>query len=163
MPAVIDAIRACEYLFLGAVSEPEENQLRVVLLEATTGAKPSEKEVAERFAEFPEPERTRLTELLVRSNVIDHFEGCQKFELLWDNYIGYSVVNESYSYGEPMSSRGDMRLLIEFEKSNYLDYLSRATFATADYPDPFKHWEIICLNHTVDVASHVEPRVRILP
>jgi len=155
MTSEIDAIRSCEYLFLDAIGEPEENQLRVVILEATTGATPSEQQLAE----FGEP----LRSILAGSKAIEHLDGCKRFELFWDNYVGYSVVNESYSTGEPESSIGTGRLLVEYEKSNYLEYLSRATFATADYPGPYKHWAIYCQNHTVDVASQVEPIVRVLP
>jgi hypothetical protein len=152
----IDAIRSCKYLYLDAISEPEDNQLRIVILEATTGATVSEQQLA-----AEDNEAIRL--ILAGSKAIEHLEGCKKFELVWEIYIGYSVVNESYSNGEPESSNGKGRLLVEYEKSEYLEYLSRASFATADYPGPYKHWALYCLNHTIDVASQVEPRVRILP
>ena len=153
MTDVIAAIRACKYLYLGAITEPEVNRLRVVLLEAVRGATLS----AERLA--AETDET-IRSILAGSHAIEHLKGCKKFELLWDSYIGYSVVNESYSNGEPPESGGKGRLFEEYERSNYLEYLSKASFATADYPGPFRHWAIYCLDHTIDVVSHVEPIAR---
>lgn len=155
MTSEIDAIRSCKYLYLDAIREPEDNQLCVVILEAAAGARLGEKQLR---AEHDETIRS----LLADSRVIDHLEGCKKFELFWPSYIGYSVVNESYSNGEPEPSSGKGRLLVEYEQSEYLEYLSRASFATAAFPGPYKHWAIHCLNHTIDVASQVEPMVRVL-
>ena len=156
MTSEIDAVQCCKYLYLDTVSEPEENSLRVVVLEATIGATPIEQPLTAEHYEAIRP-------LLAGSRAIEHLAGCKKFELLWDSYIGYSVVNESYSNGEPASSNGKGRLMVEYERSEYLDYLSRASFATADYPGPYKHWALYCLNHTIDVASQDSPVVRILP
>lgn len=156
MTTAIDAIRSCEYLYLDAISEPEQNQLCIVILEATTGAELSEQQLTAEHGEA-------IGSILTGTRAIEHLEGCKKFELVWENYIGYSVVNESYSNGEPASSNGKGRLMVEYEKSEYLEYLSRASFATVDYPGPYKHWALYCLNHTIDVASQVEPRIMVLP
>ncbi|PKO63810.1 MAG: hypothetical protein CVU23_09535 [Betaproteobacteria bacterium HGW-Betaproteobacteria-17] len=156
MTSVVDAIRSCKYLYLDAIREPEENQLSIVLLEAIAGATLTEEDFA------AEPNES-IRAMLAGSKAIEHVEGCMRFELSWQRYIGYSVVNESYSNGEPESSNGRGRLLVEYEKSNYLEYLSRASFASTDYPGPFKHWAIHCLNHTIDVASQDAPIARVLP
>jgi hypothetical protein len=156
MTSVVDAIRSCKYLYLDAIREPEQNQLSIVLLEAIAGATLTEEDFA------AEPNES-IRAMLAGSKAIEHVEGCMKFELSWQRYIGYSVVNESYSNGEPESSNGRGRLLVEYEKSNYLEYLSRASFASTDYPGPFKHWAIHCLNHTIDVASQDAPIARVLP
>ena len=153
MTSIIDAIRSCKYLYLGAISEPRENQLRVVILEATTGSTLGE----EKLAAVPDEV---LRSVLAGSRSIEHLEGCRRFELFWESYIGYSVVNESYSNGEPATSGGVGRLFVEYGHSNYLEYLSKASFATAVYPGPYRHWAIYCLNHTVDVASRVDPDIR---
>jgi hypothetical protein len=153
MMSAIDAIRSSRYLYLEAVTEPRDNQLRLVILEATTGDTIGEETLA------AEPDMT-LRSILTGAKTIDHLEGCRKFELFWESYIGYSVVNESYSNGEPETSKGKGHTLVEYESSNYLEYLSKATFATADYPGPYRHWAIYCLNHTIDVASQVDPVVR---
>lgn len=154
MISAIDEILTCKYLYLDTITEPQDNQLRIVILEATLGAAVSEEQLAAEPAE--------LRSILTGSRPIEHASGSRRFELFWRSYIGYSVVNESYSNGEPESSQGKGRLLVEYESSNYLEYLSKASFATADYPGPFRHWAIYCLNHTIDIASQVEPIVKVL-
>jgi hypothetical protein len=149
----IEAINSCEYLYLDAATEPQVNQLRVVILEARTGEVISEAKLR------AEPDET-LRSILRGSREIGHFEGCRKFEVFWNSYIGYSVVNESYSNAEPTAFERKGRLFAEFERSNYLEYLSKASFATAEYPGHYRHWAIYCQNHTVAVASQVGPVVR---
>jgi hypothetical protein len=88
--------------------------------------------------------------------------GCRRFELVWESYIAYSIVNESYSNGEPDTSVAvdGLRLFVEYSRSQYLDYLSKVSFASADYPGPYRHWAIYCQDHTIDIASQAEPVIR---
>jgi hypothetical protein len=152
--AQVEAIRACKYLYLHAISEPEMNSLRVVLHEAKVGSPPT----AEQLAEEALPE---VRELLAGSKAIVHGLGCQVFELFWPSYVGYSVENESYASPEPKDSVGEGRLVVVYTQSVYLTYLSKASFASADYPGLFKHWALLCLNHIVNVASVEEPVVTV--
>ena len=154
MNSHVGAIRACKYLYLHSVSEPEENSLRVVLHEAKVGGPPT----AEQLAQEALPS---VRELLAGSNAIVHGPGCQVFELVWPSYIGYSVENESYALPEPEESVGEGRLIVVYTESVYLRYLSKATLASADYPGPFKHWALCCLNHIVNVASVEEPAIMV--
>lgn len=153
MNAQIEAIRACEYLYLHAISEPEENSLRVVLHEARVDSPPTSGQLAEET--LPE-----VRELLAGSKAIVYGPGCQVFELVWPSYIGYAVENESYALPEPKESVGEGSVKI-YTQSGYLDYLAKASFASADYPSPFKHWALLCLNHIVNVASIEEPVVTV--
>jgi len=153
MESAIDALRSCEYLYLGAISEPGSNDLCIEVLEARVGEAATEADVADEQDE-------RLRSLLLGSSPIEHFDDCRTFSLYWSTYICYGVVNESYSSGEPETRKGKGRLLVEYENSNFLDYLAVATFATEDYPGPYRHWAIQCLNRTIDVASQVQPVVR---
>jgi hypothetical protein len=153
-PELPGAIQSCAYLYLHAIDEPEVNQLRVVILEGRVGEPLGEKELA------AEKDPT-LRSILEGARRIDHFEDCRAFELFWESYIGYSVVNESYSNGEPETSKGTAaKKLVEYSESQYLEYLSRASFATADYPGPYRHWALYCSDHTIDVASQVDPVIR---
>ncbi|HEV7504445.1 MAG TPA: hypothetical protein VGS07_06015 [Thermoanaerobaculia bacterium] len=154
MNAQIEAIRACEYLYMHAISEPEENSLRVVLHEARVDSPPTSEQLAEEA--LPE-----VRELLADSKTIVYGPGCQVFELVWPSYIGYAVENESYALPEPKESVGEGSLVIIYTESGYLDYLAKASFASADYPGTFKHWAFLCLNHIVNVASLEEPVVTV--
>ena len=127
--------------------------LRIVLHEAQVGAPPSEEQM------MGEPSEIR--NLLSGTKSIAHLPGCRVFELVWPDYIGYSVVNESYGSLEPTESIGEGQLLKTFTKSVYLDYLAQATFASSDFPGPFKHWAIYCLDHIVNVASTEEPIIHV--
>jgi hypothetical protein len=156
MTALADSIRSCDYLYLGALTEPSVNAIRIVLLEAKAGA-PID---ADTLASESDPV---LRSILVGSRKIDHFPGCRRFELVWKSYIGYSIVNESYSNGEPDTSVAvgvRRRLFVEFSRSQYLDYLAEASFASNDYPGPYRHWAIYCQDHTIDIASQVDPIIR---
>ena len=148
----IKTIRACQYLYLHHIGEPEENTLRLVLHEARLGSSPSE----DRLNAETSP---GLRKILSESRAIEHGPGCKIFEVVWDTYIGYSVLNESYASPEPETSQGEGRLFVEYTTSVFLDYLSRATFASTDYPGPFKHRAVYCLNHSVDIASTREPKI----
>ncbi len=154
MNPLVEAIRACRYLYLDSLSEPDENSLRVVLHEAKIGGPPTAEELADES--LPE-----VRELLAGSRAIVHGPGCQVFELVWPSYVGYSVENESYALPEPKESVGEGRLLVVYTESVYLRYLSKATLASADYLGSFRHWALCCLNHIVNVASVDEPDVTV--
>ena len=154
MNTAIEALRACKYLYMHAISEPEENSVRVVLQEAKVSGPPTPEQLAAEIV----PE---LRKLLAESKAIVHGPGCRVFELVWPSYIGYSVENEIYGSPEPRESVGEGRLIVEYTKSVYLSYLSKATFASPDYPGPFKHWALHCLNHIVNVASVQEPSITV--
>jgi hypothetical protein len=100
--------------------------------------------------------------ILVGSRKIQPMPGCRRFELVWKTYIGYSVINESYSNGEPDASIavGDRRRFVEYSTSQYLDYLAKASFASKDHPGPYRHWALYCQDHTIDIASQADPIVR---
>lgn len=150
----VEALRACKYLYLHELSEPEENQLRLVLYEAKIGAAASQ-------ATLDAEPNSEIRCLLSESKSIEHGPGCKIFEINWSSYIAYSVLNESYALPEPDTSVGTGRLFVKYTKSVYLDYLSRVTFADSTFPGPFKHWAVYCLNHCVDVASTADPTIEV--
>jgi hypothetical protein len=150
----ISAIRACEYLFLHSVSEPPEGGVQIVVHEAKTGAGTSSGVLA---AE-PLPE---LRKILAQSSSIVHSAACKVFTITWPKYIGYSMENESYALPEPTTSKKEGRLFVEYSESVYLQYIARSSFASTDYPGPFKHWAVYCLDHVFNVASTEQPLVQI--
>jgi hypothetical protein len=122
MNTLADIIGSCDYLYLDALTEPSVNQIRIVLLEGAAGPPVD----ADALASEPDPV---LRSLLVGARKIDHMPGCRRFELVWTNYIGYSIVNESYSNREPKTSIavGDRRRFAEYSSSQYLDYFRTGT------------------------------------
>ena len=52
------------------------------------------------------------------------------------------------------------RLFRVYSDSKFLDFVKSGTIATKDYPGPFKHYGIVCLNHDLDVVSVQEPEIQ---
>ena len=134
-----------EMIYLKKIEEPEDNCLRLTLIRTNIS------NISEDI-----PIRDKII-----SNV--HSIDCDFTKPLiqvdFDRYIGYSVLNESFaSLDEYNEFDGNAFRL--FKKSRYLDFIKVATFASDDYPAPFKHYEIACLNHVIDVVSVDEPSIK---
>jgi hypothetical protein len=81
------------------------------------------------------------------------------FKIVWTQYVGYSVINESYALPDDseVSSGGHFRL---YSKSRFLDYVARATFACGEYPGPLRHWWVATENQIINVVSVKDPEIR---
>jgi hypothetical protein len=140
-------IDACKYLFLNEISEPEENELHVVIEEAKVGGVSDD--------------------LVVNGHVItglrdiESDESCLLCEIVWPTYVAYSVINESYTSWDDRES-WEGRLFRTYSRSHFLDYIAKDTFASESYPGPFVHLGIVCLRHILNIVSTAEPRIRML-
>ena len=87
MSNFVSEISSCKWLFLNSIGEPEENSLRLEILEAAT-------------LHDPEAEARPLKESLERGlplgSPIRHVAGCRIFTVEWPDYVAYSIRNESY-------------------------------------------------------------------
>ena len=141
-----ELIDTCKWIYLQEIGEPEDNSLRLVIDEAKADGPPEDIEV------LP-------GKVISGTRAIESDSTCRTFELFWPWYVSYSVRNESFcTLDKEEVCEG--RLFCLYSKSHFLDYVARATFASADYPGPLRHWGINCLNHIVDVVSTIEPQVR---
>jgi hypothetical protein len=141
-----DDIDKCKWIYLRQIGEPVDNSLRLVIDEAKAVGRQEDFEISPGM-------------VISGSRSIEADETCRVFEVIWTSYVAYSVRNESFCAIDKDES-WDGRLFCLYSKSNFLDYVARATFASADYPGPLRHWGINCLNHIVDVVSIVEPTVQ---
>jgi len=141
-----EEIDSCKYLYLREIGEPVDNSLRLLIEEAKADGPPEDCEL------LP-------GKVISGLRSIESDETCRMFEILWPSYVAYSVRNESFTQIDN-DEIWTGRLFCEFSKSHFLDYVVRATFASADYPGPLRHWGINCLNHVVDVVSSVEPQIQ---
>lgn len=155
MTSPVLQLQSCEWLFLRTLEEPRANALRVVVEEARAGA-PTYAGTVAKAASLP-----ALEPILQGARLIEHTEGCRVFELHWENYIAYSVRNESFVANDKYE-KSEGRLLVKYSKSRFLDYVALGTFASDDYPGPFMHWGVVCGDHVIDVASMEEPEVRMV-
>lgn len=142
-----DNINNHKYIYLGEIGEPEDNILRFTIKEAGVSGEETSIEIS-----GSELSGLRSIEVTDKSCV---------YEVSFDNYISYSVLNESYC-GVDEYEEYDGRLFCIYKKSHYLNYLSKASLATSDYPGPFKHYGFNCLNHIVDVISTEEPSIKLI-
>jgi hypothetical protein len=140
-------INSCESLFLRYIGEPQNNVLQILVEEAITSATTSTVELGR-------------VSLAVRA--IQGTDRSRIWEMVWEPYVSYSVRNESYaSEDEAQKSDGGRHFRI-YLKSHFLDFVSRATFATAEYPGQYRHMRVSCEDHVVDVASVNIPAIRLM-
>lgn len=95
---------------------------------------------------------------------IETDEFCKRYKIIFDNYVGYSVINESFA-----DRAGDDEftgnLFRKYTKSSFLDYMSKAAIVgTAEdiCESSCKHYEIVSLNQIIDVATCYEPVIEVI-
>ncbi len=135
-----------KYLYLTKIFEPNDNQLRLTIEEA--GSSGVEEDLSIYGHTFSD----------IQAIVSDdrHYA----YDIFFSDYIAYSVRNESFA-GNDNNEKFVGRLFCIYSKSAFLDYVSKSTFATAEYPGPFVHYGFNCLNHIVDVISLHSPDISI--
>ena len=138
-------INSCSYLFVDALNELPGNGLQVVLREGLVRAEATTLKIAD----------TQLTGL----HAIEATEKSRSFEVKWEYYVAYSVVNESFKKRRTDELwAGDLFRI--YTKSCFIDFVAAATFATDEYPGPLQHIGLLCEDHIVDVISTKEPSVK---
>jgi hypothetical protein len=144
IPKDLAELDTCASLYLREIGEPAQNSLRLIIEEAFV----TPEEVTVKFAE---------TEI-ANCHLVKPTPNSRLFEIVWDNYVAYSVANESYSTRNE-SEEFCGRFARLYAKSYFLDYVSRATLATVEYPGPMNHIQVVCECHIIDVVSTKFPRV----
>jgi hypothetical protein len=145
IPKDLAELDTCSSLLLREIGEPNQNSLRLLIEEAMV--MPDEVTVKFAGAEIANCHSVRST---VNSRL---------FEIVWDNYVAYSVANESYSTRNE-SEEFSGRFARLYGKSGFLDYISRATLACKEYPGTLQHVQLVCECHIIDVVSTKFPQVR---
>ena len=143
-----------KYLDLLEISETDEWNFRLVIAEAG---------VIENSSIVTEKEEANevVRNILNESKAIEVTETSKCYEIIFKDYISYTVTNESYAeVGKDDVFKGKLARI--YTKSAFLDYISISTFATSEYPGPFKHYGFCCLNHIIDVASMNAPSVKLI-
>jgi hypothetical protein len=132
------------YFYLEEIGELDGNTLRLVVQEAVA-----------------QGTETDIPETALTGRAIVPVSTARPLELVWENYIAYAVRNESYAI--PVEGQPPLEsMLSEQFKSAFLTFVAHSTLATAEYPGSYRHWELVCLDHVVDVASTMAPVVRSL-
>lgn len=144
---LLSQVGSCRWLLLRELIDGPNNSLRILLEEGRTQDAVQDIEIVGGVK-------------IPRVRAIEHDATCRIFELTWGNYIGYAVRNESYAQGDGSEWQGQR--VRRHNSSRFLKYLAENTFASADYPGPFGHIEIVCEHHVIDIASMEEPTVKLV-
>ncbi|WP_113653478.1 hypothetical protein [Pedobacter namyangjuensis] len=86
------------------------------------------------------------------------------FTILFESYVSYHIVNESFSNfneREGECVNGSFSFCI-YNKSTYLNFILKETFADAIFPGVMKHYCLYCQNHVIHVVSITEPIIEIV-
>jgi hypothetical protein len=144
VPKDLAELDTCSGLFLREIAEPRQNCLRLLVEEASV----MPEEVTVKFAGAE----------ITNCHFVKSTANSRLFEIIWDNYVVYSVANESYSTRNE-SEEFTGRYARLYGKSHFLDYISRATLACKEYPGPLHHIQLVCECHIIDVVSTKFPQV----
>jgi hypothetical protein len=138
-----EEINSAENVLVTELLEPKENTLE---FELTIG----------KVSDYPE--NIIIGDVNIGSGRSISFDGkCQRFKVVFENYIGYAVINESYeTLGGECFSGNRIRI---YSDSNFLNYIKLDTFATSDFPGTFKHFAFISQRHIINIASQNEPNI----
>lgn len=144
--------------FMLSLSDSADNELTVRIAPACVG---EQSEVTE----SDEP-NAALRDILNRSRPLLPDEQ-RAYEITFDNYLIYQVGNESFCSGDP-NDKFLGRFLRIYESSALLRHLGDFTDAQiledgTYYPKEWAHYQIITLNHIIDVVSLSAPTVNVLP
>lgn len=146
----IELMDACKRLYLHQVEEPEPNVLRLVIKEAVVGESYTRTDY----------NIYELQKIFHDAPPIVHEPSSKVFEIVWSEYVAYSVRNERF-VADDTSEVKTGRLFQEYSVSKYLDFVLSATFAGRDGLVPLKHVGICCIDHIIDVVSEDAPVIKV--
>jgi hypothetical protein len=139
------ALDACEYLFLSEIEELDHNGLRLVVTEGRRAG---------------ESKPIHVGDTVISGGTrIDITDESASFEVVWNNYVAYSVMNESFAAVDEQERYTGKRVRL-YSTSHFKDYVGRASFACDEYPGPTQHVAVVCENHIVDVIAATAPVVQ---
>tara|TARA_X000000950_G_scaffold142789_1_gene176989 strand:+ start:937 stop:1392 length:456 start_codon:yes stop_codon:yes gene_type:complete len=80
------------------------------------------------------------------------------FRLSFVDFVSYAVTEEMYaqSSDEQVSEGEWLRI---YSKSFFLDFVSKTTWATSEFPGPLVHFQINTLDHTIDIVTSKPPEI----
>lgn len=136
-------IDECNYLFLAEIEELHGNGLRLLVREGRTAGLPQDVHVAGQTIHDCTP--------------IAVTDESAVFELVWERYVAYCVLNESFAFPPNSEEVYTGKRVRIYSKSRFRQYISQSTFATDEYPGPMQHYEVCCEDHVVSVISTIDP------
>ena len=143
-------LNACRYIFLSKLETGPSLDLRIEVVEARSQEErvrvdTGNKELDAAFGEL---------------HPITAKEGYDAFRIVFQNYICFSVRNESYA--TPEDDEDYSLRLRRYQRSTFMDFVEKGTWAEAvpDHPGAFAHYAVVCEDHVIDVACSAEPIIQ---
>jgi hypothetical protein len=135
-----------DFIDVAEICEPEQNTLRLLVKEMSLNRRS-----AVRLQ--PPPDDAIL---------VEHQGNDRCFEIKWDRYNVFQVLNESFDSGNGPEEVYEGNLFRKYSKSRYLRFVEE-TFENVRFLDSgHQHWAIVGQNHIVHVISSAEPQIRVL-
>jgi hypothetical protein len=144
----LEDVNTEKYIYLDRLEETEDGL--VIEIMGTTTSPLDEQDIASTAEEFGED----VAELVKCSSSIDPNED-KRWRLVFENYISYAVINESYDNGD-RATRDDHNCVCTADDSDWLDYVKKSTFAF-QIINGIRHYQIRCLDHIINVAADEPP------
>src|SRR5215472_1377912 len=134
------------YLFLEQLAEPRRNALRMQVSEGT---------VSEASVPFQIGGKSFGEAFPVEIN-----PDCAKYELTWNSYVLYQVLNEIYGIPDGAAVGITRRLTRVYEKSGLLEFVLSGSGISVGSNARLLHFEVVCADHVIDVISSEAPLCR---
>lgn len=138
-----EQIDECDYLFLAEIEELSGNGLRLLVREGRAAGQRQDVHVAGQTIHDCTP--------------IAVADESAAFEIVWEHYVAYCVLNEAFAFSPSSEDVYTGKRVRIYSESRFRQYVSRATFATDEYPGPMQHYEVCCEDHLVNVISTIHP------
>jgi hypothetical protein len=138
-----DELNSSSHVFLTEICELQANCLRIVLRESKASS-------------FPVPIRVGGADL-GEGFPVEIDDTCATFQLDWNNYVLYQVLNESFGMPADASEVYEGKIARTYSSSKLLQFVMATTHATNEYPSRLLHYEVICADHVVNVICAEPP------
>ncbi len=141
-----ESINSHGCIYLGNISEPQDNSLRLVLEEGSFDdeERPLDPLMCEILG-IPAPDPDKQTDI---------------YEVIFNSYIGYTVLDESYVQAPHSSDETPLPVFRVYQQSKYLDFIKDSTQAVITHEGKLQQYSFKCLNHLIDVIASEPPVIR---
>ena len=136
----IEEINKSEWVFLEKAQVIENVDLELYFVIGKASEKPIQTIVGEGFP-------------------VDYNEQSTKYKVTFYNFIGHSIINESYENIDTSNEikKNGFRV---YKKSNFLNYVLKDTLATQVIDEEILHYFFFTQDHLINVASTTEPEMK---
>jgi hypothetical protein len=153
--AIAKQIDECKYLYMRGLHEPRDNKIRFLVEEAGLQTPRLKRE---------DDAPGSIAALFEGAQPIQSDLSSRLFEIIYDEYISYTVSNESYSRYPKAPEVFIGNLFRIYSWSYLLEMTRRTSYAGDDHPGPgpLQHHQIPCLNHVIDVITTRPPTMAVV-